>query len=105
MDICLVTIECSRPSDGYTLFVSGTSLDVHLAGPGNHGGTGKILCGFDRHARDDAGRYLVGFSIGGGSTGPGYHHRPCVECAELINGRSVTGTHRNLFAVRSPQEV
>ncbi|QAY06228.1 hypothetical protein SEA_FRAYBELL_7 [Mycobacterium phage FrayBell] len=44
----LTTIECSRPGDPYTLFKSGTHLDVHLAGRSKTGGTGLILCGFDR---------------------------------------------------------
>lgn len=105
METNLVTIECSRPGDSYTLFTAGIDLDVHLAGPGTQGGTGKILCGFDRFARDDDGRYVVGFSVGGGVTGPNYRHRPCAECAALTNGRSISGTHKNLFPTRSPQEV
>lgn len=94
----LVTIECSRPGDAYSLFASGMHLDVHLAGPGTTGGTGAILCGFDRFARDEDGRIAVGFSVGGGVTGPGYKHHPCPDCASLIRGRSVGGTHKRLFA-------
>jgi hypothetical protein len=93
----LVTIECSRPGDTYTPFESGTHLDVHLAGPGATGGTGAILCGFDRFARDEEGRIAVGFSVGGGVTGPGYKHHPCPDCASLVHGRSVAGTHKCLF--------
>ena len=81
----LVTID--------TLFSSGVDLDVHLAGPGSTGGTGKILCGFDRFARD------IGFSVGGGVTGPGYRHHPCGDCAALAGDRSIRGTHRRLFTV------
>ena len=100
----LVTIECSRPGDDYSLFVSATNLDVHLAGPGERGGTGAILCGFDRFARNDDGQYRVGFSVGGGVSGPGYNHHPCVECAELINGRPISGTHKNYFPAPSKKE-
>jgi hypothetical protein len=95
----LTTIECSRSGDAYTLFKSGTDLDVHLAGPGKRGGTGPILCGFDRFARD------VGFSVGGGVTGPGYRHHPCVKCAELAGGRSVSGTHKSLFPSRATEVI
>ncbi|MBM4573157.1 hypothetical protein GS905_24810 [Rhodococcus hoagii] len=101
----LVTIECSRPGSDYSLFVSATNLDVHLAGPGAQGGTGPILCGFDRFARDEAGRFLVGFSVGGGVSGPGYRHYPCTECADLADGRSISGTHKNLFPAPSNQEA
>ena len=93
----LITIECSRPGDSYTLFEAGTDLYVHLAGPTERGGTGPCLCGFDRHATD------VGFSVGGGFTGPGYRHHPCVECAALADGRAITGTHKDLFASRTTE--
>ncbi|MFA5712001.1 hypothetical protein [Mycolicibacterium sp.] len=95
-EAAVVTIECSRPGDPYTLFKSGTEFDVHLAGPSKYG-TGPILCGFDRFQRDENGRWIVGFSVGGGCTGPGYRHHPCSRCAELAHGRAVRGTHRNLF--------
>lgn len=94
----LVTIECSRPGDAYTLFSSGVDLDVHLAGPSATGGTGPILCGFDRFTRDAACHWIVGFSVGGGVTGPGYRHHPCADCADLTDGRTITGTHQSLFA-------
>lgn len=87
----LVTVETSRPGDAYTLLKSGAHLDVHLAGPSERGGTGPCLCGFDRFASD------VGFSIGGGVSGPGYTHHPCAQCAALAEGRSVVGTHAGLF--------
>lgn len=93
----LVTIECSRPGDAYTLFQSGVDLDVHLAGPSKTGGTGPILCGFDRFQRGADGSWIVGFSVGGGVTGPGYRHHACGECADLTDGRPVRGTHRALF--------
>lgn len=92
----LVTVECSRPNEPYTLLETGTVLDVHLAGPGAHGGTGPCLCGFDRHRREN-GIHVVGFSVGGGVTGPGYRHHPCAECAALTNGRKINGTHARLF--------
>ena len=93
----LVTIECSLPGDPYTLFRSGTDLHVHLAAHSESGGTGPILCGFDRFARDSEGRIAIGFSVGGGVTGPGYRHHPCQECTSLIAGRPVQGTHAGLF--------
>ncbi len=94
----LVTIECSQPRDVYSLFEHGPRMAVHLAGPSNSGGTGPILCGFDRHARDPEGRYLVGFSVGGGVSGPGVNHDVCAECFQLAGGAAITGTHANLFA-------
>jgi hypothetical protein len=89
----VVTIEVSRPGDAYDLFRSGAEFDVHLAAPseGRFGGTGPCLCGFNRFAED------VGFSVGGGFSGPGYTHHPCAVCAELIGDRTVTGTHKALF--------
>lgn len=92
MSSSVITIECSRPGDPYTMFESGTDLYVHLAAPSKHG-TGPCLCGFDRFAPD------VGFSVGGGVTGPGYRHHPCAECAALVGGRTISGTHAQLFAV------
>ncbi|QZN86916.1 hypothetical protein [Cellulomonas sp. C5510] len=94
----LVTIECSRPGDAYTLFSSGPTLDVHLAGRGEHGGTGPCLCGFDRHARAEDGRSLIGFSVGGGVTGPSFTHVPCEECAAAAGDAHITGTHAAMFA-------
>ncbi|CPS10747.1 Uncharacterised protein [Mycobacteroides abscessus subsp. abscessus] len=92
----LTTIECSRPKDPYGLFQTGTDLDVHLAGPTARGGTGPCLCGFDRHRRVN-GVHVVGFSVGGGVTGPGFRHHPCAECAALADGRNIRGTHASLF--------
>lgn len=91
MNGALTTIECSRPGDAYTLMEAGVHLDVHLAGPGERSGTGPILCGFDLFQRD------IGFSVGGGITGPGYNHHPCAECIALIGDREITGTHKGLF--------
>jgi len=88
----VVTIEVSRPGDAYDLFRSGAEFDVHLAGRLERGGTGPCLCGFNRFAED------VGFSVGGGFSGPGYTHHPCRGCAALAGDRVVTGTHRELFA-------
>lgn len=93
----LVTIEVSKPFETYTVFKAGTDLFVHLAGPSESGGTGPCLCGFDRHARDEKGYHYIGFSVGGGVTGPGYRHHPCPECTALIDGRDIYGTHRELF--------
>lgn len=59
--------------------------------------TGPCLCGFDRFARDEMGRWVVGFSVGGGVTGPGYTHRPCDECKRLAGDRPIRGTHAALF--------
>jgi hypothetical protein len=39
----------------------------------------------------------IGFSVGGGVTGPGYHHHACAGCIELIDGRPIGGTHSYLF--------
>ena len=94
----LVTIECSRPGQAYTLFTSGHDLDVHLAGPSPSGGTGPIICGFDRFGRDSDGN-RIGFAVGGGVTGPGYRHHACEECTALIGNRSVTGLHAALFPI------
>lgn len=88
----LVTIECGRPGDAYTLFQHGNVLDVHLARPGEYGGTGPCLCGFNRH------KAKVGFAVGGGVTGPNVLHEICRECADLANGREITGLHKKLFA-------
>lgn len=90
----LTTVECSRPGEAYTLFQSGIVFDVHLAGPGLRGGTGPCLCGFDRHRAD------IGFSVGGGHTGPGYTHNICETCRRLGAGQQITGTHRDLFATQ-----
>jgi hypothetical protein len=87
----LVTIETSRPGDPYTLFASGPTLNLHLAGPGEHGGTGPCLCGFDRHASG------VGFSVGGGTDGPSTTHVVCRTCADLGRGAHITGTHARHF--------
>lgn len=94
----LVTVECSRPGDAYALLSTGPTLDVHLAGPGEHGGPGACLCGFDRHARGDDGRSLIGFSVGGGSTGPGLAHHRCDRCAAAAGDAHITGLHAAMFA-------
>lgn len=90
MSNSVITIECSRPGEVYTMFESGTALDVHLAAPANGGGIGPCLCGFDRFGPD------IGFSVGGGVTGPGYQHNPCMECLALVDGRSITGDARTV---------
>lgn len=88
----LTTIECSRPGERYTLFESGPLPIVHLAGPGADGrGTGRCICGFDRFAAK------VGFSVGGGVSGPGVKHEVCGECRSLIGDRPVRGLHAGLF--------
>lgn len=91
------TIECSAPGEIYSLFETGPNLTVHLAGRAPGGGTGPCLCGFDRHMRDDAGRHMIGFSVGGGLKGPGVAHAVCRRCAELAGGERVAGTHSDLF--------
>lgn len=91
----LTTIECSQPGARYTLFESGPRLIVHLAGPGETGGTGPCICGFDRHAAK------VGFSVGGGVTGPGVKHDVCAVCARMSDGRPISGVHAGLFAEAS----
>lgn len=88
----LTTIECSGPGDPYGLLAGGPSFYVHLAGPGERGGTGPCLCGFDRFGPG------IGFSVGGGFSGPGYQHHPCAECLALADGRRISGTHAGLFA-------
>jgi hypothetical protein len=90
LDTPVTTIECSRPGQSYRLLETGPVLDVHLAA-GRGGGTGPCLCGFDRHAAK------VGFSVGGGSTGPNIRHEACAACAELSIGRPVSGLHAALF--------
>lgn len=91
LDTPVTTIECSRPGQSYRLRDSGPVLDVHLAA-GRGSGTGPCLCGFDRHAAN------VGFSVGGGSTGPGIHREACPACAEFAVGRPVRGLHAGLFS-------
>lgn len=93
----LVTIETSGPGERYTLFETGPNLSLHLAGTGVHGGTGPCICGFDRHARDENGRGIVGFSVGGGTSGPGVKHTVCPDCARLAGGRPIKGTNAHLF--------
>lgn len=86
----LTTIETSGPGERYTLFESGPNLSLHLAAPTVHG-TGPCICGFDRFARN------IGFSVGGGTTGPGVKHAVCPECTRLIDGRPIKGTNASLF--------
>lgn len=94
----LTTVECSIPGQRYTLLESGPRLTLHLAGPAPLGGTGPCICGFDRHARDENGRSIVGFSVGGGVTGPGVQHLVCADCASLAGDRPIRGTNAALFA-------
>ena len=98
----LTTVECSMPGERYTLLGSGPHLALHLAGPAAGGGTGPCICGFDRHARDADGRHIVGFSVGGGITGPGVRHAVCAGCAALAGGRTIRGTNAALFAPATP---
>lgn len=98
----LTTIECSRPHEPYTLLHTGHDLDVHLAAGTPRGGVGPCLCGFDRHARDETGRTVVGFSVGGGVTGPSYTHRACQVCARMAVGKPIAGLHAALFATAEP---
>lgn len=100
----LVTIECSKPGAGYELFGPTVRCDIHLAGPGETGGTGPILCGFDRFARDETGRWFVGFSVGGGTSGPGVEHDVCTECARLAGDLPIHGLHAPLFERRKSGE-
>jgi hypothetical protein len=86
----LTTIETSGPGERYSLFESGPNLSLHLAAPTIYG-TGPCICGFDRFARD------IGFSVGGGTYGPGVKHAVCQECARLIDGRPIKGTNASLF--------
>ena len=92
----LTTIQCSRPGDAYTLSSHGREFDVHLAGPGARGGTGPILCGFDRFARGEDGHWKVGFSVGGGVLG-GVTNVPCRECARLAGDARITGSLASVF--------
>jgi hypothetical protein len=93
----LTTVEVSAPGDAYTLTQAGPTLVVHLAGPGATGGVGPCICGFNRFARD------VGFSVGGGVSGPGYTHLPCPECAALAGeDNQIGGMHRAMFARPAP---
>jgi hypothetical protein len=89
--VYLTTIECSNPGDAYTLLRSGPQLEVHLAGGADRGGIGPILCGFDRFANG------VGFSVGGGTTGPGVEHRACPGCARLAGNAHISGLHAAMF--------
>lgn len=87
----LTTVETSMPGERYSLLESGPNLSLHLAGPAKTGGTGPCICGFDRFARG------VGFSVGGGTYGPGVNHDVCPECARLAAGRPIRGTNAALF--------
>jgi hypothetical protein len=86
----LTTVETSAPGERYALFDHGPNLSLHLAAPTVYG-MGPCICGFDRFARD------IGFSVGGGVTGPGVKHTVCQECARLIDGRPIKGTNASLF--------
>lgn len=92
-----VTVECSHPGARYTLFESGPSLIVHLAGPGKTGGTGPCICGFDRFDPK------IGFSVGGGVSGPSTLHEVCADCLRLGRGGTIRGIHAGLFAVTDEQ--
>ena len=83
----LITIETSGPGKG---------LALHLGAPSGTG-VGPCLCGFDRHARDENGQGLVGFSVGGGTSGPGVKHLVCGDCERLADGRRIHGTNAALF--------
>lgn len=87
----LVTVECSLPGASYTLFESGPTLDLHLAGPTIRGGTGAILCGFDRFAPG------IGFSVGGGVRSPGIVHNVCESCHSQTGPHTIHGTNADLF--------
>lgn len=100
----LTTVETSGPGESYTLFSTGPTLSLHLAAPSGSG-TGPCLCGFDRHARDENGQGIIGFSVGGGMTGPGVTHIVCGECESLAGGRPIRGTNANLFtATAAPNQ-
>lgn len=86
----LTTVECAQPGERYTLLESGPILDVHLAEQLEKGGTGPCLCGFDRRG--------VGFSVGGGTTGPRVQHEVCAECERLaFEPPKIEGLHARLF--------
>ena len=95
MSETLTTVETSGPGERYSLLESGPNLSLHLAAPTVHG-TGPCICGFDRFGRDEYGD-RVGFSVGGGVTGPGVKHTVCPECARLIDGRPIKGSNASLF--------
>ena len=99
----LTTIECSQPGAKYTLFETGPRLKVHLAGPGKLGGTGPCICGFDRHQRDENGRGIVGFSVGGGTRGPGVNHDVCADCKRLAGDSRIGGIHAAMFTATSAE--
>jgi hypothetical protein len=97
-DEALVTVECSKPGDAYTLLEYGRELTVHLAGASSSGhGVGPCICGFDRFARDETGHMMVGFSIGGGVTGSDIHPDVCSECRRLSGIAQIRGLHAGLF--------
>ena len=92
----LTTVETSGPGERYSLLDSGPNLSLHLAAPSEHG-IGPCICGFDRFARNEQGRMIFGFSVGGGTYGPNVKHNVCQECALLIDERPITGTNAHLF--------
>lgn len=81
----------------------GGSRTIHLAGPGQHGGTGNNACGLDRHARGPGGEHLYGFSVGGGWTDP--HARPCRGCLRVLEAAPgpVSGIFAHLFPPAAEQ--
>lgn len=94
----VVTVETSEPKQGYTLFGSpNTPMIIHLAGGAANSGTGPCLCGFDRHARDEEGNHLYGFSVGGGTSGGNTTHRLCYECLVAAGDSPRRGTNAHLF--------
>lgn len=96
----VVTIQCSRRGHPYALImdepVDSSAYDVHLAGPSRHG-TGPILCGLDRFARGDDGRWSIGFSVGGGVDGPGVRNVPCKECRSMAGTARIRGMLASVF--------
>ena len=64
---------------------------------GRDGTPGPLLCGLNHHAPG------IGFSVGGGISGPEYVVRPCYACCRVAKhdwpGLPVTGLHHDIMAM------
>lgn len=82
----------------HTIQMSGPDRHmIHLAPASESGGTANNICGLNRHARDERGEHLYGFSVGGGYSDPDAY--ACPECLLFAPGHTVVGMFADLFAL------